>query len=631
MTFASLSRTERAAVLLLCFPVATQAFSTVKPLSLACLWRPTRNSNEIPGRAPVDVFYVDDESSKEHSAFATKTGQNEEEYPGLVKDLMLEVTLDDLKEQGKLLNEQRQQLSSTVAALEEDTATTDTKSLSAQEALPTLLEKDIPAMPTLSDYRNFALPCFGLLLSGPLLSLVDTAFVGLSSTNSMQLAALGPATTLFDCLTWLLSFLNVATTNLYSSALAKGSKAEAEGVVRTGARVGLTIGIGVMAVLVIFCKPILSGYMGAQAAATPGLLSGASTYLLIRALSMPSFLLMGVLQSALLGAKDSVTPLKAILYSTVVNVLGDYLLVSHMGMGLKGAAIATTVAQWAATLALIMPARKKLMEKGKFGLLNFKDKSAISVKKFMGFAAPVITLLAGKLGVFGFLTQAAARVPGQPTPLASHQLILSLFIFLCPFVEVINQTAQTYLPPFYAPVKDYVAKMQQRNAQYDETKDAVVQKWQAASSKVSSGFMKSCFLVAAVVATLGSVIPMSMGHLLTGDVAVQQAIKPLAKFLWWSTFLMGPMSATEGILLARHKTWFLASMYMVSTSVFPYAVMTLGGGSIAAIWTCFSVFQGYRATIQTLRVMEVTPRNVWNKATKIVTAPFHRDHGALVA
>jgi len=381
---------------------------------------------------------------------------------------------------------------------------------------------------------------------------------------------------------------------------------------------------------ICFLLPTTTKIIGAKAAATPGLLSGASTYLFIRALSMPSFLLMGVLQSALLGAKDSVTPLKAIVYSTIVNVLGDFILVSHLGMGLKGAAIATTAAQWAATLALVISARKKLMTKGRLGLFNVKEKSAITVKKFMSFAAPVVTLLAGKLGVFGFLTQAAARVPGQPTPLASHQLILSLFIFLCPFVEVINQTAQTYLPPFYAPVKDHVAKMKQYNDHYDETKDAVVQKWQAASNKVSSGFLKSCFLVAAIVATAGAAVPKSMGHLLTGDVAVQEAIKPLAKFLWWSTLLMGPMSASEGILLARHKTWFLAIMYMISTAIFPYAVMTFGASSVAAVWTCFSVFQGYRATVQTLRVLDMSPRKVWNRATKIVAAPFQRDHAMVI-
>ena len=78
---------------------------------------------------------------------------------------------------------------------------------------------------------------------------------------------------------------------------------------------------------------------------------------------MPTSLLLGVVQAACLGAKDSVTPLIAILYSTIVNVVGDFLLVKQFGMGLRGAAIATLLAQWAATLALLGPAREN-PEKG---------------------------------------------------------------------------------------------------------------------------------------------------------------------------------------------------------------------------------------------------------------------------
>jgi len=58
-----------------------------------------------------------------------------------------------------------------------------------------------PEVPSLNQYRKFALPCLGLWIAGPLLSLVDTAFIGLSgapSQSSQQLAALGPATTFCD-------------------------------------------------------------------------------------------------------------------------------------------------------------------------------------------------------------------------------------------------------------------------------------------------------------------------------------------------------------------------------------------------------------------------------------------------
>ena len=57
----------------------------------------------------------------------------------------------------------------------------------------------------------------------------------------------------------------------------------------------------------------------------------------------------------------------AILYSTVTNVVGDYILVKHFKMGLRGAAIATLLAQWAATAALLGPARTRLLRNRDFG------------------------------------------------------------------------------------------------------------------------------------------------------------------------------------------------------------------------------------------------------------------------
>jgi hypothetical protein len=62
----------------------------------------------------------------------------------------------------------------------------------------------LPLQPTMRQYIQFALPCLALWVAGPLLSLVDTSFIGLSapggsvaSTSAQQLAALGPATTLY--------------------------------------------------------------------------------------------------------------------------------------------------------------------------------------------------------------------------------------------------------------------------------------------------------------------------------------------------------------------------------------------------------------------------------------------------
>jgi hypothetical protein len=127
--------------------------------------------------------------------------------------------------------------------------------------------KPPPPLPTLATYRKFALPCLALWIASPLLSLVDTAFVGLSgaaSTSALQLAALGPATTFVDGATYLFAFLNVAATNLYASACAQhGAQSEkAESVIRTAAKVAMNSGLGLMVFLLAFSRPLLALYVG---------------------------------------------------------------------------------------------------------------------------------------------------------------------------------------------------------------------------------------------------------------------------------------------------------------------------------------------------------------------------------
>ena len=170
-------------------------------------------------------------------------------------------------------------------------------------------------------------------------------------------------------------------------------------------------------------------------------------------------------------------------------------------MGLTGAAIATTAAQWAATAALVGPARRKLVQDHKLGLFRAKPTASTTSKTFLAFAAPVLTLILGKLAAFGFMTNAAAGVPNQPTSLAVHQIILSLLFFCTPFFEVLSQTAQTFLPRFMAPLEDYL-----KGRKTDES-DPIVTEWKNRSQKVAVQLMEIGMSVAAFVASLASLIP----------------------------------------------------------------------------------------------------------------------------
>ena len=343
---------------------------------------------------------------------------------------------------------------------------------------------------------------------------------------------------------------------------------------------------------------------GPEASSTPGLLDSAVDYVKIRAFSMPTSLLLNVVQAALLGAKDSVTPLIAILYSTVVNVFGDYVLVKRYQMGLQGAAIATLLAQWAATAVLIGPARQRLLRDHQLGLWR-KSKSesskadgVVTGRAFLSFAAPVLTLILGKLAAFGFMTHSAAAIPGQPTPLASHQIILSLFFFVSPFMEVISQTAQTFIPPYIAPVTDYIAKRRKKNPLYEPSTDLTAAAWEKSAFNVATYLLKVGFCMATIVASASSLVPAFFGGILTSDGVVQEAVKPLAKYLWAGAFLTAPVAVSEGVLLARRELGFLAAIYVVSTALLPAALLHVKhiGGSVVQVWACFAAFQLFRAT-----------------------------------
>jgi Na+-driven multidrug efflux pump len=332
---------------------------------------------------------------------------------------------------------------------------------------------------------------------------------------------------------------------------------------------------------------------GPEAAASPGLLDAAHEYVKIRALSMPTSLLGGVLQAALLGAKDSVTPLVSILYSTIVNVFGDYLLVTRYRMGLKGAAIATLLAQLAGTAAMIPAAREKLLSRGSsLGLLprliTKGTPDEIDSRTFLKFAAPVLTLILGKISAFGFMTNAAAGLPGQPVTLAAHQIALSLFFFASPFMEVISQTAQTFLPAYGVLPPGAGAGR----------KGADPREWRAASDRLVLRLEKIGLLAGIVVASVvGSIVAFFPG-VVTKDAAVRAAARPLAPILAAGILLTAPVAVSEGTLIARKELSYLAGVYLLSTALLPPVLRRIraGGGAVSQVWACFALFQLFRSS-----------------------------------
>jgi Na+-driven multidrug efflux pump len=79
---------------------------------------------------------------------------------------------------------------------------------------------NIKRVPKTIHLVTFMIPTFGMYLANPILSLCDTAYVGLYG-DAVELAALGPGCALCDMMCYFANFLAVATTSLLASAIAR--------------------------------------------------------------------------------------------------------------------------------------------------------------------------------------------------------------------------------------------------------------------------------------------------------------------------------------------------------------------------------------------------------------------------
>ncbi len=184
-----------------------------------------------------------------------------------------------------------------------------------------------------------AVPALAALVADPLLSLVDTAFVG--RLGRVELAALGVDTALFTMAFAVCNFLAFVTTPMVSQSLGRGDRAGATRVVNQA--IVTAIGLGVVGVAVFWtASGALVGLMQASAEVT----GPAVEYLRIRAMAFPAALLNLASHGIYRGYQDTRTPMWVSVGVNAFNAALDPVLIFGLGWGLAGAGWATVTAQW---------------------------------------------------------------------------------------------------------------------------------------------------------------------------------------------------------------------------------------------------------------------------------------------
>ncbi len=196
--------------------------------------------------------------------------------------------------------------------------------------------------------KELALPSLTELLLGTLFGMVDMVMVG--NVNTESLAAVGLSNQPMMLALAVFQALNVGSTALVARFMGTGDDESAGAVVKQTLILTLMLGILVSMPGYIFAGKVIN-FMGAK----PEVFPLAVKYFKIIALGGVFITTSMGIGAALRGAGDTVTPMKYNLISNLINVILNYLLIygklGFPAMGVKGAAIATTISR---SVAMIM-------------------------------------------------------------------------------------------------------------------------------------------------------------------------------------------------------------------------------------------------------------------------------------
>ena len=227
---------------------------------------------------------------------------------------------------------------------------------------------EVALYPSMAKIIKFSLPAIGVWLCSPVLSMIDTASVGLLAGTAQQ-AALNPAVSVTDYGALLVGFMYTATTNLIAGAQEKDKLGQSltgggEGKLNqprttktllTALRLAVLVGVTFGAFLGTAAPFLLKMLIG-NSTLDPVVFQSALRYVQIRSLGMPAAVVIGTAQSACLGMKDVKSPLYVLAAAAGINLVGDMLLVRNASPwlgGAAGAAWATVLSQYGALIMFL--------------------------------------------------------------------------------------------------------------------------------------------------------------------------------------------------------------------------------------------------------------------------------------
>ena len=265
-----------------------------------------------------------------------------------------------------------------------------------------------------------AIPALGTLAIDPIVSIVDTAWVGRLGVG--PLASLAIASAIFMAIFSIFNFVHTAVTPLVAGEVGNGDIPRAGSIATGSILIAAAIGIIVAIVAILLAEPLTRVFGG-----DPAVLQDATAYLRIRFLALPAVLVVMAGHGIYRGHSDTRTPLYVAIGMNVINLVLDPILIFGADLGVEGAAWATVVAQVFAAgwfLVLIFGTQRHRLGTDR----RSKGTEPLPIAKIVGAGWPMMIRSAALLFAISATTVAASRISTQAV--AAHQIAMQVWLFL---------------------------------------------------------------------------------------------------------------------------------------------------------------------------------------------------------
>ena len=297
---------------------------------------------------------------------------------------------------------------------------------------------------TYKDIWANSYPILIWLMTEPLAGLVDSRIAGIIGLDT--LSSVGIGTTIYFVFTWIFIFLAYGTTPLVAKLKTNNELNNLKYFISFGRKTSIFLGFLVFLVIFNFDGSFISLFKP-----TPDISNLASSYLIVRSIGIPFYLLNMHSTAVLRGLRHPKITLQSSLIVTITNIFLSYLLGIVLGFGIVGIAAASSIAFFVASVYANFIQQRRVNEFT--STLDVVSKEKLK-KKFFSVGVTIVIRSAFLTGYMALLSNQASRL--SMNDIALHHVMNQIWTFGYHFIDALAIASQTLVSEHISKGKKYL-------------------------------------------------------------------------------------------------------------------------------------------------------------------------------